>query len=168
MNFVEGLMGGGQQQELQGFVNRYEQGHPSEGYDDQEVMQRHHDVAANLSPEEYQQAAQQSFDRMSPDERKQFGQHLQEEAQQRGYNDPNLDNAGHEDLQDSGFLAQTAGHMQQQQPGMLGQILSGGGGGLGGMLGSGSQSGGSILSNPMAKAALAGIASFAVKKMMNR
>jgi hypothetical protein len=167
MEFVEKLMGGGQQQEAyQGFVNRYESGHPSEGYDEQEVMQRHQEVASQLSPEEYQQAAQQSFERMSPEERKRFGQHLQEEAQQQGYNDPTLANAGHEQFQDSGFLAQAAAKMQGQEPGMLGQLLGGGGGGLGGMLGGSSGSG--MMGNPMAKAALAGIAAFAAKKMMNR
>src|SRR5436305_1555418 len=120
MEFVEKLMGGSQQTEYQGFVDRYDSGHPSEGYDEQEVMQRHGEVAAQLSPEEYQQAARQSFERMSPAERKQFGQHLQEEAQQQGYNDPTLANAGHEQFEDSGFLAQTAGTMHAQQPGMLG------------------------------------------------
>lgn len=167
MEFVEKLMGGGQQQEeYQGFVDRYDSGHPSEGYDEQEVMQRHQDVAAHLSPDEYQQAAQQSFERLSPEERKQFGQHLQEEAEQQGYNDPDLANAHHDQFQDSGFLAQIAGKMQGQEPGMLGQLLGGGGGGLGGMLGSSSGSG--MMGNPMAKAALAGIAAFAAKKMMNR
>jgi len=167
MEFVEKLMGGGEQQrEYQGFVDGYDSGHPAEGYDEQEVMQRHEAVAAQLSPDEYQQAAQQSFDRLSPDERAQFGQHLQEEAQQQGYNDPDLAHAAHEQFQDSGFLAQAAAKMQGQQPGMLGQLLSGGGGGLGGMLGSSSGSG--MMGNPMAKAALAGITAFAAKTMMNR
>ena len=66
----------------------------------------------------------------------------------------------------SGFLAQAAAKMQGQQPGMLGQLLGGGGGGLGGMLGSSGGSG--MMGNPMAKAALAGIAAFAAKKMMSR
>ncbi|GAC1326608.1 MAG: hypothetical protein NVSMB22_17600 [Chloroflexota bacterium] len=162
MNSVNDLMGGDQQEDLQGFVDRYEHGHPSEGYGDQEAISRHDQVAQQLSPEDYHQAAQQAFDRMSPDERMQFGQHLQEQAQQQGYNDPNLDNAGSGDLQDAGFLAQTAQHMQQQQPGMLGQLLTGGG--PGGMAGGS----GSLLGNPAAKSALAGIASFAAKKLMNQ
>ena len=166
MEFVKNAMDGGQQQAYGNFVDRYESGHPSEGYDEQEVLQRHDEVAAQLSPDQYQQAAQQSFDRLSPDERQQFGQHLQEEAQQQGYNDPDLANAGHEQFADSGFLAQIAGKMQGQQPGMLGQMLGGGGGGLGGMLGSSSGTG--LMGNPMAKAALAGIAAFAAKKMMNQ
>jgi hypothetical protein len=67
--------------------------------------------------------------------------------------------------------------MHRQQPGILGQILGGGamgglGGGLGSMLGGGRQSsggmGGGILANPIAKAALGGIAAMAVRHMTNR
>jgi hypothetical protein len=47
--------------------------------------------------------------------------------------------------------------MEQQQPGILGQLLGGGGGG----------GAGSMLDNPLAKAALAGVAAIAVKKMMS-
>lgn len=167
MNFLNDLMGGGQQQQdYQDFVNRYEQGHPSEGYDDGEVADRYQQVTSQLSPDEYQDAAQQSFDRMSPDERTQFGQQLQQHAQNQGYSNPDLDQAGDEQLQDSGFLAQMTGQMHQEQPGMLGQLLGGGGtGGLGGMLG-GDQSGSGLMGNPMAKSALAGIASFAAKRVM--
>jgi hypothetical protein len=42
MGMLEDLMGGGQRQkEYSDFVNRYEQGRPSEGYSDQEVLKRH-------------------------------------------------------------------------------------------------------------------------------
>ena len=49
--------------------------------------------------------------------------------------------------------------MHQEQPGLLGQLLSGGGGG---------GEGGSMLDNPLAKAALAGVTAMAVKRMMSR
>ena len=182
MNFLENLMGGGQQQQdYQDFVNRYEQGHPAEGYDDQEVVSRYQEVTSQLPPEEYQQAAREAFERMSPDERMQFARYVQQQAQQQNYNLQGFDQPGMDDrYQDPGYLAQVTSQMHQQQPGLLGQLLGGGGaggfgsmlgggagGGLGGMLG-GSGGGGSLLSNPMAKAALAGIASYAVKRMMNR
>src|SRR5918997_947718 len=47
------------------------------------------------------------------------------------------------------------GQLQQQRPGILGDLLGGGGGGQG------------MLQSPIAKAALAGIAAAAVKKMMS-
>jgi hypothetical protein len=72
-----------------------------------------------------------------------------------------LDGDGIDDrLQDPGYLAQVTGGMQQRQPGMLEQLLGGGGGGGGGR--------GGMLSNPLAKATLAGVAAMAVKKMTGR
>ncbi len=156
MNILQTILGGGQQQQdYQGFVNRYEQGHPSEGYADQEVMDRYQQVAPNLSPAQYQQAAQQSFERMSPQERMQFGQYMQQQAQQSGYPPPfpDANQDGVDDrYQDPHYLGQTMGRMQQQHPDMLHQILSPGG----------------ALGNPLAKAAVAGIAALAVKQFLGR
>ena len=137
------------------FVNRYQQGHPSEGYDDDEVINRYQRIAPQLPPDMYTQSAQDAFARMSPQERIQFGQYLQQQARQQGY----YDSAWDEDdnyYQDPRYLAQVTGRLHQQQPGMLGQLLGGGGGGGGGVLG-----------NPMAKAALAGVAAMAVQRMMS-
>jgi len=156
MNILQNILGGGQQQQdYQGFVNRYDQGHPSEGYSDQEVMNRYQQVAPNLSPQQYQQAAQQSFERMSPQERMQFGQYMQQQAQQQGYPAPfpDANQDGVDDrYQDPNYLGQTVGRMQQQNPDMLHQILSPGG----------------VLGNPMAKAAVAGIAALAAKQFLGR
>ncbi len=155
MSFLENLMGGGQQrQEFQDFAGRYDQGHPAEGYDDNEVVNRYQQVSQQLSPQDYQQASQQSFERMSPQERMQFGQHMQQQAQQQGYQDPAWGENDNQ-YQDPGYLSQVTGRMHQQQPGMLGQLLGGGGGGGGGMLG-----------NPLAKAALAGVAAMGVRMLM--
>jgi hypothetical protein len=42
MGLLDELLGGGQlQKEYKDFVNRYEQGDPSEGYSDQEVLKRY-------------------------------------------------------------------------------------------------------------------------------
>ncbi len=58
MTFLRNILGGGQQQQdYQGVVNRYDQGHPSEGYSDQEVMNRYQQIAPNLSPQQYQQGS---------------------------------------------------------------------------------------------------------------
>lgn len=183
MNILEGLMGSGAHHEdYQDFANRYDRGHPSEGYTDEEVLSRHQQVAAELSPEQYQEAAQQAFERLSPQEREEFVQYLQ----QQGYQNPALTGASSRQQQDAGFLSQMAGQMQRQQPGMLGLVLGGGsmgmggmvgGGGMGGMFGSGASGGmlgggrdgaGSLLGNPIAKAAMAGIARYAFKRITGR
>ena len=138
-----------QQQDYQDFVGRYQQGQPHEGYTDQEVVQRYQQVAPNLSPQEYQAAAEQSYARLSPQERLQLGQYLQQQARQQG-----LAGFGQgvpvDQYQDPRYLAQATAQVHQQQPGLLGGLLGGGGGG----------------SNPLAKAALAGLAAAAVSHVL--
>ena len=156
MSFLQQMLGGGQQQDYQDFIDRYDQGAPYEGISDQEALDCYQQVAPQLPPGAYQQAAQEAFARMSPQERMEFGQYVQQRAQQQGVGLSGLMGGGG-NFQDPGFLAQMMGGMTQQQPDMLGQLLGGGGGGGGGMLG-----------NPLAKAALAGVAAMAVKQMMGR
>ena len=59
MNMLEQLLGGGQQQEYQEFVNRYDQGAPWQGISDREAYDRFQQVAPQLPPDMYQQSAQQ-------------------------------------------------------------------------------------------------------------
>src|SRR5919205_1147522 len=106
MDFLQNILGGQQQQDYQDFVNRYDQGHPSEGYSDQEVLNRYQQVAARLSPEQYQQTALASLDRLAPQERMQLGHYLMQQAQQQGVGLPGLPQGGMGDYQDPSYLAQ--------------------------------------------------------------
>lgn len=136
-----------QREEYQNFVTRYGQGMPWEGYQDGEVMQRYQQVAPQLPPAEYQQAAQAAFAQMPPQQRAQFGQWLQSQAQQQNLPFVDFNRDGIDDrLQDPTYLAQVTAQLQQQQPGLLPQVLSGG--------------------NPMGRGLLAGIASFAAQRLM--
>lgn len=164
MNFLQNILGGGQEAEhdYRDFINRYEQGLPHEGYSDEEVSSRYQQVSRQLPPDLYQESAQEAFGRMSPDERMQFGQYLRQQTQQQNYNFPDLDQDGQDDrFQDPNYLAQATGRIHQQQPDMLSQLLGGAAGLMGG------QGGGNAFGNPLAKAAMAGIAAMAVKKMMS-
>jgi hypothetical protein len=158
MDLLGQLLGGGQRrEEYQDFVNRYDTGAPWDGISDQEAYSRYQQVAPQLSPQMYQESAQEAFSRLTPQQRLQLGQHLQQQTRQQGYNIPDLNRDGIDDrLQDPAYLARATGQLQQQQPGILGDLLGGGGGGGQGML-----------QSPVAKAALAGIAAVAVKKMMS-
>ena len=136
------------------------------------MLDRYNQIAPNLPPQQYMQAAEAAFNRMPPDQRAQFGQFLQQQGQQYG-----LPVGGGGTYEDPRQLAQMTTQIHQQQPGLLGQLLggalgggSGGGGGLGGLLGGGGDGGGAggMLSNPVAKAALAGIAAMAVKQFMSQ
>ena len=166
MNFLQNLFGGNQESEsgYRDFVNRYQQGLPHEGYSDEEVTRRYQQVSQQLPPDVYQESAQEAFSRMSPQERMQFGQYLQQQSRQQNHNFPDLDQDGQDDrFQDPNYLAQVTGNIHQQQPGILGQLFSGA---AGNFMGGGG--GGNVLSNPLAKGAMAGIAAMAVQKMMDR
>ena len=50
MDLFEMLMGGGKnKQEYEDFASRYDQGHPSEGYSDEEVLERYGSSSQRLS-----------------------------------------------------------------------------------------------------------------------
>ena len=159
MDMLGQLLGGGQRrEEYQDFVNRYDTGAPWDGISDQEAYSRYQQVAPQLPPQMYQESAQEAFSRLTPQQRLQLGQHLQQQTRQQGYNVPDLNRDGIDDrLQDPAYLARATGQLHQQQPGILGDLLGGGGGG----------GGQGMLQSPVAKAALAGIAAVAVKKMMS-
>jgi hypothetical protein len=153
MNLLENLLGNGQkQQQAQDFSNRFQQGPPDTGYSEHEAQQYYQQIAPQLPAEQYQAAAQQAFEKMSPQDRQTFAQYLHEQAQQQGQAIPGMAPGQYGQYQDPNALARVATQLHQQQPGMLSQILGGGG-----------QSGGM---NPLAKVALGGIAAMAVKNLM--
>ena len=81
MGMLEDLMGGGQRQkEYSDFVNRYEQGRPSEGYSDQEVLKRYGEVSHAVPSDQYARAAQEALSKLSPEERAAFVKMLQDDA----------------------------------------------------------------------------------------
>jgi hypothetical protein len=161
MDMLENLLGGEQLGDVQDFLRRYERGAPAEGISDQEALDHHQQVAAKVPPEQYQQAAGEAFDRMSPQEREQVGQQLQQGAQAHRLDLGSLlggAGGGLAQLHDPGTLAQLAGALQRQQPGLLGNLLGGGQGGKGG----------GLLASPAARAALGGIAAMAVKRVLQQ
>ena len=174
MDMLQNLLGGGQgRQQIQDFTNRYDQGAPWDGISDQEAIENYQRIAPNVPPQVFQESAEQAFSRLSPQQRLQLGQYLQQQTRQQGHNFPDLNRDGIDDrLQDPRYLAQVTGQIQQQQPNLLGQILGGamGGGGMGGggMMGGGGGGIGALLNNPIAKAALAGIAANAARNMLSR
>src|SRR5436190_22501141 len=85
MGILDELLGGGRRQrDFKDFMKRYDQGHPAEGYSDQEVVERYRDVAHAVPRDQYAQAAQEALARLSPEERAEFVKMLQERAQARG------------------------------------------------------------------------------------
>jgi hypothetical protein len=86
---------------------------------------------------------------------------------------PDLDGDGLDDrLQDPGYLAGATTQVRTQQPGMLdsllGGLMGGGGGNAGGSPNAGTGGLGGLLSSPIAKAAIGGIAAMAMSRLMGR
>src|SRR5215470_17072843 len=158
MGILDELLGGGnRQREYSDFVNRYEQGHPAEGYSDEEVIQRYGDVAHAVPAEDYAQAAQEALARLSPEERAAFVKMLQERAQARGTQLPE------QVTPDPGDLGRVLTDVHQT-PGALRDMLAGASpqqpppGGASALQ--------NVLGSPLARAALAGITAMIVKRVM--
>ena len=58
MGILDELLGGGQRQkEYKDFLDRYDQGDPSEGYSDQEVLERYGEVSHAVPPDQFGEVA---------------------------------------------------------------------------------------------------------------
>jgi len=157
MGILDELLGGGQRQrDFRDFLSRFEQGHPSEGYEDKEVLERYQDVAHAVPPDQYAQAAQEALARLSPEERAAFVKMLQERAQSRGTELPRQIGTEPRDL------GQVLTDLHQK-PGQLRDLM---GAGTSPAPAGGSATLANVFASPLAKAALAGIAAMVVKRVM--
>jgi len=156
MGILGELLGGGQiQKDYKDFVDRYEQGDPSEGYSDQEVLKRYGEVSHAVLPDQYAQAAQEALGKLSPEDRAEFLKLLQERAAARGVTLPR------EVATDPTDLGNVLTDLHKK-PGQLRDIL---GGGQPQGQAPGSNPLIDILKSPQAKAVLAGIAATVVKRI---
>jgi hypothetical protein len=131
------------------FVSRYEQGAPDEGYTTAEALHNYRRVAERASPLDYEAAAAEAFQRMSPQERTQLGQLMEQRGDAR-FGGP-TDNPR--------ILARAAAQYRQQASG----------GGLAALFGTGNgAAAGEPMGHPLAKVALGGIAAMAMKRMLAR
>lgn len=163
MDMIGKLFGGGNDDNdhranAQDFISRYQQGPIDQGYSDEEAIQHYQNVAQHADPATMQRASEQAFMNMSPDQRSQMAQMLQQHAGgQPVSNDPR---------QMAGMVSQ----MHQQNPGGLASLLGGGGGGIGGalsgLMGGGNSGGGGFPGGSLGKVALGGIAAYAMKEVL--
>jgi hypothetical protein len=161
MGILDELLAGGQRQkEYNDFLNRYEQGHPSQGYSDEEVLKRYGEVSHAVSADQYAQAAQEALSKLSPEERAAFLKMLQDRAVARGVTLPGKVAPGSKEL------GQVLTDLHKK-PGQLRDML-GADDIQPQQQASGSSAITDILSSPMAKAVLAGIAAMVVKRVMAR
>ena len=138
---VLGSLGGDQQDRMRDFSNRYQDGSPLEGYSDDEASETYGQLAGRLPRDQYEASAEEAFSRLSPQERREFATWLRERGDAR---------LGDDRLEDPHELARETSRIQQEQPNVLQQVFGQGG----------------ALSNPIAKAAVAGIAAMAAQRIL--
>lgn len=128
------------------FIGRYETGQPHEDYTDEEAVHHYRTVAGRLTRQEYEDASNEAFDRLSYEHRGQLKRVLRQQT------------AGRLDVQndDPRDLAHETARFREQESGGDGLISLFGGGG------------GGVLDNPLARIALGGIAAVAMKKVLSR
>src|SRR5215218_2593943 len=82
-NVLKGLFGSGGEtgpakEQARDFVDRYENGDPTEGYSKEEAVDYFGKVAKSAPPETMQKAVRQSVSKLNPDQRKEFATMLQQ------------------------------------------------------------------------------------------
>jgi hypothetical protein len=150
MNDLGGLLGGqsGTLGQLGGLISSFEQGQHDQVPDEQ-IQQSYGQVAAGLPQDQYVQAAEEAFSRLTPEQRQQLAHELQAQASQRGVNVPAVQQ---QPPNDPGGLANAVGQVHAEQPNLLQQMFAPGG----------------TFSSPIAKAALLGITAMAAKQLTAR
>jgi hypothetical protein len=138
--------------------NQFRRQPRSEHSDTQEVLERYGEVSQAVPTDEYAKAATEALSKLSPDERAEFLKMLQERAAARGVKLPGKVASDPKDL--GNVLTDL-----HEKPGQLRDIL-GPRGAQTQEQASSSNPIGDMLSSPMAKAVLAGIAAIVVKRMM--
>jgi hypothetical protein len=103
------------------FARRYDEGHPADGYADEEVLHCYDQVSELLSPSAYCEVAKEAFARLAPPERRQF--YTAFLTRTRHHLGRPL--ARHRKLVDEPTeLARLAADLQRRKPGTLGRVLS--------------------------------------------
>lgn len=153
MDVMQKIFGGGDPDDHQQRYQQYQAGYGRGQYDDlddNDVYDRYQRTAQHAPPEVVEQAHEEAFSRLPMDQRRavvdQFRQVSNDPRQPFNYNGFQ---GGQQDY-DPRQMAQMFGQARQQQPDLIGQIMGPGG----------------VMSNPLAKMAMAGVTAYAAQKMM--
>jgi hypothetical protein len=137
------------------FIDRHQRG-AHDQMPDAEVLQNYRAATANLSPEEYQQAAAEAFRQMTPEQRRELRHYLKRRSNDRV-------NPADDSPEEVAKAMQQADQEQKGSGGLLSHF------GLGGSDGDANKPDTSglqgVLDNPLVKVAIAGVAAMAAKKL---
>lgn len=143
MNQFSELLGGSLPGDLTDLMTKFDQGNHAQ-VPDQQVDQMYGQVATQLPQDQYVQAAEAAFAKLSPQQRTEFASLLQAKAQQFG-----LPAAPQGSTADPAELATAVGQVHAQEPGLLQKMFAPDG----------------IFSNPIAKAVLLGVTAMAAQRL---
>ncbi len=136
---------------LGGLLPQFQQRQHAQVPDDQ-LNQSYGQVATGLSPQAYQQSAEQAFNDLTPEERTQFAEFLKQRANESGVSVPTLTSGPGGLPSDPASLATATTAVHQQDPNLLQQMFAPGG----------------TFSSPIAKMVLLGITAFAAQRLSGR
>ncbi len=153
MDILKNIFSGGTPDNYEQRHQQYQTGYQGGNFDNMDnndVFERYQRTVQHAPPDVLEQAHQEAFNRLPPNERQQIVDRFRSANADPGqpFNYPGFTN-GPQDYE-PGRMGNMVRQAQQQQPDLLQQILGPGG----------------ALSNPMAKAALAGVAAIAAQRMM--
>jgi hypothetical protein len=106
MGLTDILQDSSRRGQMEDFVKRYDQGQPWEGISDDEAVQRHDEVAAQLDDNEYEQSARETFQKLEPEQRREVARSLQQG-----------------ETEDPSELARATRQARQQQPDLLRDLM---------------------------------------------
>lgn len=140
------------------FIERYEQGDPTQGYTRDEALSTFERAAEVASPETLRRAAGQAVDRLSEDQRTEFGRLMGRPVTTRPAND---DHAGFglDDLL-AGLLGTAGDPSRERQADYPARRASGSRGTVS------MTDVGKVLASPVGRAVIGGIGAFAFKEIM--
>jgi hypothetical protein len=145
VDILQKIFSGGDPDNYEQRAQRYQTGYSSGQYDDldqQDVLDRYQRTVQHAPPEVVEEAHLEAFRRLPPEERQRILSQFQ-----RVSGDPSAPFTWGGPMDASPeVLARMAGQARQQQPDLLGGL-------------------GNVLSNPMAKMAMAGVAAYAAQRM---
>jgi hypothetical protein len=136
------------------FIDRHQRG-AHDQMPDAEVLQNYRAATANLSPQEYQQAAADALRQMTPEQRRELRHYLRHRSNDQI-------NPADDSPEEVAKAMQQADQQQKQSGGLLSHFGLGGDGGAKMPDTSGVQG---ALDNPLVKVAIAGVAAMAAKKL---
>lgn len=155
MDALQKIFGGADPDDHQQRYQNYQAGYSRGSYDDlddDDVHERYQRTAQYAPPQVFEEAHAEAFERLPMQQRQQVVDQFRQVS-----NDPRQPFSydqftGTEQDYDPRQMAQMMGRARQQQPDLISQVMGPGG----------------MLSNPLAKMALAGVTAAAAQKLMGR